>query len=155
MKEMYRHLSLDMDDEEEGEQQVDEWTIEKGLAKFFRPEKRELKCEKCADGKTATQTLSVTSCPKILLLHLKRFKVVEKPRSLTPPPSAADDKENAEGSSPKKQAAIEMTFHKNKVCCWLVGWLCREFPYFVALTLRLPALFVTAVASRNSHSPDP
>jgi ubiquitin C-terminal hydrolase len=116
MKEMYRHLSLDMNDEEKEEQTLDEWTMEKGLAKFFSPEKRELKCEKCSDGRTATQTLRVISCPKFLLLHLKRFTVVEKPRSLTPPPDAVDDKENAEGSSPKKQAAIEMTFHKNKVC---------------------------------------
>lgn len=55
--EMYRHLSVDVGDDSE----QDTWTVEKGLQQFFQPEKREVKCEKCQSGTTATQTLEVLS----------------------------------------------------------------------------------------------
>ena len=55
--EMYRHLSIEVG--EDSEQDV--WTVEKGLKQFFQPEKREVKCEKCQVGTTATQTLEVLS----------------------------------------------------------------------------------------------
>jgi ubiquitin C-terminal hydrolase len=55
--EMYRHLSVDLG--EDSEQDI--WTVEKGLKQFFQPEKRDVKCEKCQVGTTATQTLEVLS----------------------------------------------------------------------------------------------
>jgi uncharacterized UBP type Zn finger protein len=54
---MYRHLSLDVGEDIEN----DPWTVKRGLEQFFQPEKRELKCEKCSDGKTATQTIEIIS----------------------------------------------------------------------------------------------
>jgi ubiquitin C-terminal hydrolase len=45
-----------------------------GLRRFFSPETREIKCEKCF-GESATQTTEITSLPKVLLLHFKRFIV--------------------------------------------------------------------------------
>ena len=53
--EMYRHLSVDVGEDS------DTWTVEKGLKQFFQPEKREVKCEKCQSGTTATQTMEVLS----------------------------------------------------------------------------------------------
>ncbi|KAG7370836.1 ubiquitin carboxyl-terminal hydrolase [Nitzschia inconspicua] len=44
------------------------------VRKFFAPEKREIKCEKCFHN-TAVQTMEITKMPKALLLHLKRFIV--------------------------------------------------------------------------------
>jgi uncharacterized UBP type Zn finger protein len=92
-EEMYRYLSIDITDNEASPQDVDggtppaKHTVEKCLEQFFRPEARELKCEKCEEGQEATQTMRILSTPKAMLLHLKRFVFVEK----------------------------EMTFQKNKV----------------------------------------
>lgn len=55
--EMYRHLSVDVGKDVENKP----WTVECGLNQFFQPEKREIKCEKCADGTTATQTMRIIS----------------------------------------------------------------------------------------------
>jgi uncharacterized UBP type Zn finger protein len=55
--EMYRHLSVDLG--EDSEQDI--WTVEKCLKQFFQPEKRDVKCEKCQSGTTATQTMEVLS----------------------------------------------------------------------------------------------
>jgi hypothetical protein len=55
--EMYRHLSVDVGEDSEH----DPWTVERSLQQFFQPEKRELKCEKCESGETATQTLEIIS----------------------------------------------------------------------------------------------
>jgi hypothetical protein len=84
-------------------------TVEKCLEQFFRPEDREIKCEKCEYGTVATQTMRILSQPKALLLHLKRFVLVEKPRV------QAD--ENAKENQPENSTSpgIEMTFRKNKV----------------------------------------
>lgn len=74
-QEIYRHLSIDIGlnaDENEA------WTVSKGLEKFFKPEVRDIKCEKCNVGTSVTQTISVTSRPKALLLHLKRFRIESK-----------------------------------------------------------------------------
>jgi uncharacterized UBP type Zn finger protein len=62
MDEMYRHLSIEVDRHEQKEDEVrPKWTVTEGLEKFFQSDQRELKCEKCEEGTTATQTLSVTS----------------------------------------------------------------------------------------------
>ncbi|KAL7473332.1 hypothetical protein ACHAXS_013788 [Conticribra weissflogii] len=55
--EMYRHLSIEVGNDTEN----DVWTVEQGLKQFFHSEKRDLKCEKCNDGKTATQTMEIIS----------------------------------------------------------------------------------------------
>jgi uncharacterized UBP type Zn finger protein len=49
------------ENEDDEEKKQIKWSVSKGLDRFFAPEKREVKCEKCKDGTTATQTLSVLS----------------------------------------------------------------------------------------------
>mmetsp|Transcript_4063 Transcript_4063/g.8876 ORF Transcript_4063/g.8876 Transcript_4063/m.8876 type:complete len:705 (-) Transcript_4063:76-2190(-) len=67
-KEKFWHLSLELD----GNNQ--ESSVQDGLARFFAPEQRELKCEKCF-AETATQTMQITKLPAALLFHFKRFIV--------------------------------------------------------------------------------
>ena len=64
--ESYFHLSLEIGS--------DNSSVADGLRKFFSPEKREVKCEKCF-CETATQTTEITRLPRALLLHFKRFIV--------------------------------------------------------------------------------
>jgi len=71
-EEMYRYLSIDIGHDVKP-------AVDSCLAKFFAPEDREVNCEKCQEGKVATQTMKILSVPKVILLHLKRFMVVEKP----------------------------------------------------------------------------
>jgi len=66
MEEMYRHLSIDVEDEngppaDGPDENLPPWSVQRGLDQFFAPEKREIRCEKCEDGTTATQTLRVLS----------------------------------------------------------------------------------------------
>lgn len=68
--ETYLHLSLEI-----GSSIA---SIEEGLRAFFKPEKREIKCEKCFCA-TALQTTQITKLPKALLFHLKRFIVDVSP----------------------------------------------------------------------------
>eukprot|EP00980_Cylindrotheca_fusiformis_P006466 scaffold1377_cov126-Cylindrotheca_fusiformis.AAC.11 len=68
--ETYLHLSLEIGPGDS--------SIEEGLRKFFAPEKRDLKCEKCF-YETATQTMEITRLPTAMLLHLKRFIVDVSP----------------------------------------------------------------------------
>jgi uncharacterized UBP type Zn finger protein len=124
---MYRYLSIDIADisaEQDGEEVVEQRTVEKSLEQFFRPEEREIKCEKCSDGIRATQTLRVLSRPKALLLHLKRFVVVEKP---------SIRHNNAENQSPNKlennPPPVEMVVQKNKAPVILSEHLSLD-PYF-------------------------
>ena len=55
---MYRHLSVDVEEDTAG---PGVWTASRGLARFFQSERRELKCEKCDAGTTATQTSEILS----------------------------------------------------------------------------------------------
>jgi uncharacterized UBP type Zn finger protein len=78
---MYRYLSIDI-----GHNNADprdpgfvKPAVDSCLANFFTPEDREVNCEKCEGGKIATQTMKILSMPKVILLHLKRFIVVERP----------------------------------------------------------------------------
>jgi ubiquitin C-terminal hydrolase len=64
--ETYLHLSLEIGSSDA--------SVEDGLRKFFAPEKREVKCEKCFHS-SAVQTMVITKLPTTLLLHLKRFIV--------------------------------------------------------------------------------
>ena len=68
--EKYLHLSLEIGD--------DCCSIEDGLRKFFAPEKREIKCEKCF-CETAMQATEITRLPRAMLFHLKRFIVSVSP----------------------------------------------------------------------------
>ena len=84
---MYRYLSVDIVSTakaEGGQENIDtkeaKRTVDKCLNSFFEPEDREIKCEKCKEGTVATQTLKVLNQPKAILLHLKRFVLVERPR---------------------------------------------------------------------------
>jgi hypothetical protein len=54
--------------------------------------------------------ISICCSPKALLLHFKRFALVEKPRIES---AVVDAKENNE--EPKGMTAVEMTVRKNKV----------------------------------------
>lgn len=69
--ETYLHLSLQIG--------LDSCSnVEDCVRKFFTPEKREIKCEKCFHS-TALQTMEITKLPKALLFHLKRFIVDVSP----------------------------------------------------------------------------
>ena len=83
--ETYLHLSLDIStgsSENDSSDDVDvcnlgipsRSSIEEGLRRFFAPEKREIKCEKCFHT-SALQTSEITQLPRNLLFHLKRFIV--------------------------------------------------------------------------------
>jgi ubiquitin C-terminal hydrolase len=63
--ETYLHLSLEIGNDV---------TVEDSLRRFFAPEPRELKCEKCFCER-ATQTTEIVKLPRALLLHFKRFIV--------------------------------------------------------------------------------
>lgn len=102
---MYRYLSVDIDMVEKDSTFIqDKVTVERCLTKFFHPEDRELKCEKCKEGVSATQTMRVLSKPRTLLIHLKRFKVVEQPISR----DAKEDENN------DRLPRTEITFQKNR-----------------------------------------
>jgi ubiquitin C-terminal hydrolase len=64
--ETYLHLSLEIG--------PPIGSIEEGIRAFFKPEKRDVKCEKCF-CETASQTMEVTRLPCAMLFHLKRFIV--------------------------------------------------------------------------------
>lgn len=68
--ETYLHLSLEIGSTI--------GSIDDGLRAFFKPEKREIKCEKCF-CETASQTTEIIKLPRALLLHLKRFIVDVSP----------------------------------------------------------------------------
>jgi len=84
--ETYLHLSLDIstasnDDDDDAVRNYDPpstSSIKDGLRKFFAPEKREIKCEKCFHT-SALQTTEITQLPRNLLFHLKRFIVDVSP----------------------------------------------------------------------------
>ena len=89
-EEIYRHLSIEVgsstktsntknqgDEEDEDHSDpisIHQRTVQEGLRKFFAPEKRQLKCEKCF-CETATQTMEISKLPKALIIHFKRFIV--------------------------------------------------------------------------------
>lgn len=68
--ETYLHLSLEIGPTIN--------SIEEGIRAFFKPEKREVKCEKCF-CETASQTTEITKLPQAMLFHLKRFIVDVSP----------------------------------------------------------------------------
>ena len=105
-EEMYRYLSIDIaDDSEQGTNH--KRTVGKCLDHFFRPEERELKCEKCEEGTVATQTMRILSRPKAVLLHLKRFVMVEKPRT--------EENNTDPAKNNSASPGVERTFRKDKV----------------------------------------
>ena len=131
-EEMYRHLSIDvisddeatpLDSKDDEVRTVSLATVQKSLEYFFQPEIREINCEKCSDGTHAEQTLRILSQPKLLLLHLKRFIVVEQ---RIYPAATAIDVENQPpnnqlspsliSTTPPADVApqIEYVFKKNK-----------------------------------------
>ena len=73
-EELYRHLSVEVG-ANIGTGEDEQWSIDKGLQKFFQAEVRDIQCEKCEEGKSVTQTINIKSRPKALLVHLKRFVV--------------------------------------------------------------------------------
>lgn len=81
--ETYLHISLDIstgssDDDDDVLDCPSSSSIEEGLRKFFAPEKRDIKCEKCFHT-SALQTSEITQLPRNLLFHLKRFIVDVSP----------------------------------------------------------------------------
>ena len=79
-EEMYRYLSIDVGQNSADPREPDfvKPAVDTCLNSFFTPEDREINCEKCTDGKIATQTMKILSMPEVILLHLKRFDVVER-----------------------------------------------------------------------------
>jgi ubiquitin C-terminal hydrolase len=55
--ELYRHLSVDVGEDTDGET----WSVERSLQQFFQNEDREVKCEECESGTSATQTMEIIS----------------------------------------------------------------------------------------------
>lgn len=107
-EEMYRYLSVDIDYEVEkpsnqGKRSNIAASVERCLKHFFQPEDRELKCEKCNHGDVATQTMRILSLPRALVIHLKRFKLVERP---VPRDTTSNDGED-------RPPAMEITFQKS------------------------------------------
>jgi len=99
-EEMYRYLSIDIGDGTFDLQDPNfiKPRVDLCLTSFFSAEDREINCEKCKGGKIATQTMKVLSKPKVMLLHLKRFFMVERQTT---------DKDNSPSS--------EIILKKNKV----------------------------------------
>lgn len=58
---MYRNLSIDIVTPESNDDVKLKASVEAGLAHFFQPETREIKCEKCESGTHASQTLTILS----------------------------------------------------------------------------------------------
>lgn len=124
---MYRNLSVDIvNSDKEG--MPSEASVEQSLTHFFQPEEREIKCEKCADGTHASQTMRILqryatafsasiaspyyvlltlhvrpSRPKFLILHLKRFIFVEQPVQRP-----------SENQPPNSPPQVEYVFRKNR-----------------------------------------
>ncbi len=75
-EEVYRYLSIEVgpapDCDSVGASH--ERTIQENIRKFFKPERRELKCEKCF-CESATQSTEIIKLPRALVIHLKRFIV--------------------------------------------------------------------------------
>lgn len=68
--ETYLHLSLEIG--------PNSGSVEDSLRRFFSPETREIKCEKCF-CETASQSMQIIKLPRALLLHFKRFIVDVSP----------------------------------------------------------------------------
>jgi ubiquitin C-terminal hydrolase len=88
--ETFSHLSLEVGslscgDNDDGDQNNNDYHhqhhhhhLDDCLRKFFAPERRDIKCEKCFHH-CAMQTMEITKLPSALLLHLKRFMVQLSP----------------------------------------------------------------------------
>ena len=104
---MYRYLSIDI-----GHRNPDQGdpnglkpaAVDSCLASFFNAEDREVNCEKCKEGKIAKQSMRIVSFPKVMLLHLKRFIVVEK---------LVSERNDTRGNTPSMAVALK----KNKGTC--------------------------------------
>ena len=110
-EEMYRHLSIDIPDSKASPDFVAQ--LPESLDQFFEPEVREIRCEKCSLGTHAKQSMRITSQPRMLLLHLKRFVFVEKPVSSP----VGENEENSHPNSPsarKRAAHMEYVFKKKR-----------------------------------------
>ena len=57
-EELYRHLSIEVG--HSNDEKEDSFTVDKSLDRFFVPETRDIRCEKC-NFETATQTIEVLS----------------------------------------------------------------------------------------------
>ncbi|KAL7567704.1 hypothetical protein ACA910_012041 [Epithemia clementina (nom. ined.)] len=134
-EEMYRHLSIDLPSSNNSNS-LAAAQIPSSLNDFFQPEVREIRCEQCAQGTHVRQTMQIVSKPKRLLLHLKRFVFVEKPRSPLPPyHTTTEGDENANPNSPSWRnahaPAVDYVFQKNKVPVDIQPSLTLS-PYFYA-----------------------
>lgn len=114
---MYRHLSVVIEDHERNGDDDDNatpssWSIQRALERFFEPEKREIKCEKCKEGTSATQTMRIISCSRAVLLHLKRFVIFAKP--VVEPVGEEGGSMTETPKEAKKLPAVEMMVRKNR-----------------------------------------
>jgi ubiquitin C-terminal hydrolase len=129
---MYRHLSVDVGEDSE----IETWTVERSLQQFFQPEKRDLKCERCDAGQTATQTLEIISCPKALILHFKRFIVTQEEQHAR--------KSTVETSYDKDQPVIpprmEMVLRKNEVNMFQCAFLYIVSLFHTSQILNCPSV---------------
>jgi len=59
-EELYRHISLDIPHHKRPEDKMDV-SVQNSLEQFFKPEEREIICDRCSTGRTAKQTLRLLS----------------------------------------------------------------------------------------------
>ena len=109
MEEMHRCLSIEV-----GNSSDELWTANKGLEQFFGTEKREISCEKCTEGSTATQTMHVISRPKALFLHLKRFIIDNNSSNLGS--STSDDNRRVVYKKNKVRVSYEQNLSIHDFC---------------------------------------
>ena len=122
-EETFRYLSIEVGSGKDDITSSHDRTVTEGIRKFFSPEKRELKCEKCF-CESATQTMEIIQLPRALLLHMKRFIVDVSP-------------DYSRISYRKNQAAIdfgkELSLNSDDQCGILGDFLGKDvqFPFSV------------------------
>ena len=55
---MYRHMSIEIGKNKDRDVP---WSVNQSLEQFFTAEEREVRCEKCESGTTATQKIEIIS----------------------------------------------------------------------------------------------
>jgi hypothetical protein len=76
-------IVIDDDEVDAKTEQPSSCSINELLQRYFAPEERELKCEKCLQGKEIFLHKQLINTPTILVLHLKRFQYSYETQSFT------------------------------------------------------------------------
>jgi len=138
-EESFRYLSIEVGSGADNMTSSHDQTVTEGIRKFFSPEKRELKCEKCF-CESATQTMEIIQLPRALLLHMKRFIVDISP-------------DYSRISYRKNQAAIEfgeeLSLNSDDQCGILGDFLGKDVQYPFSINKRTIASDDESSCSEN------